>query len=246
MPTVLKILRGALNEIGVLAQGEDPATGDGDDALDLFNDFVDALGAERLAMYTVLRTAHTLTASRASDSIGPGGDINIERPLWIDAAMLVIDTTASIPAEISLEVLTDQGYAAWPNKTMEASQSRAIYYDHAFSSSGRGSVSYLPIPDVGTTQLVLYTPQAPIAQVSSLATVVTFPPAVRRMLRKNLALELAPSYPSAVVSKLLLKQAAESKAQFKSSNVRPLIRSCDPGLTNTGGAWNINTGSYKR
>lgn len=245
--TAKYFVEAALQEIGVLASGETAPGSEGVEALAIANDFLDALGAERLSMFSVLRTAHTLTSGTASYTIGAdGGNIDIDHPTWIEDAMLVIDTTASTPNEIPLRILTDGEYAAWPTKTLQAPQSNAIYYDHAWSA-GYGRIYVLPIPNVNTTQLVLYTPQQPASQFADYnTTAYTFPPAMRRMLRKNLALELAASYPAATVSPLLVQQAKESKSQFKSSNVRPLLKQGNRALSGPGGTWNLNTGSYNR
>lgn len=248
MPTAKYFIDGALQEIGVLASGETAQGSEGQEALAITNDFLDALGAERLSMFSVLRTARTLTSGVASYTIGSGGDINIARPLYLGQgdAMLVIDTSASTPTEVEIDVLTDEEYAVWPQKTLQASQSSAIYFDHAWSA-GLGRIYVLPIPNVATTQLVLYTPQAPASEFADYNTTsYTFPPAVRRMLRKNLALELAPSYPGCTVSPLLTQQANRSMTQFKSSNVRPLVGHGNPALVSRGGTWNINTGSANR
>lgn len=245
MPTILQIVRGALNEIGVLAGGEDPQAAEGADALSIFNDYIDSLGADRLAMYAVIRTVKTLASGTASYTIGTGGDISLVRPNWIQDAMLVLDSAASPPREVPLDILTDTEYAEWSDKARQGSSSQAIYFDHGWTA-GLGIVYPLPIPNVGTTQLVLYTPSEPIAQAASLTTSVTFPPGIRRMLRKNLALELAPSYPGAVISPLLMQQAAESKAKWKSSNVRPTTRGCDPALLRGGGWFDMDSGGYRR
>lgn len=246
MPTAKYFIDGALQELGVLATGETAQGSEGEEALAIANDFLDALGAERLSMFSVLRTATTLASGTASYTVGSGGTINIARPLYVDDATLVIDTTASTPTEIPIRVLTDGEYAVWPTKTLQAPQSMAIYYDHGWSA-GLGRIYPLPIPNVATTQLVLYTPQAPASQFADYnTTVYTFPPAVRRMLRKNLALELAPSYPAATVTPLLVQQANRSMTQFKSTNVRPLLKQGNRALSGCGGTWNPNTGSYNR
>lgn len=246
MPTAKYFIDGALQELGVLATGETAQGSEGDEALNLANDFLDALGAERLSMYAVLRTATTLVSGTASYTVGSGGTINIVRPLYIDDAAIVYDTTATIPVEIAIPVLTDAAYAAWPTKTLQAPQSMAVYYDHGWSA-GLGRLYPLPIPNVGTTQLVIYTPQAPATQFADYNTTsYTFPPAVRRMLRKNLALEFAPSYPAATVTPLLVQQAKESKSQFKSSNVRPLLKQGNRALSGPGGTYNPNTDRYNR
>jgi hypothetical protein len=197
-------------------------------------------------MYAVVRTTKTLTANVASYTIGSGGDINLVRPLWIEDAAIVLDITATDATEIGIDVLTDEQYARWPLKSLKASQALALYYDHGWTA-GLGKLYPLPIPNVSTTQLVIYTPQQPASQFADYNTTsYTFPPAVRRMLRKNLALELAPSYPASVVSSLLLQQAKDSKAQFKSSNVRPLLREGNRALTGPGTTYNPNTDRYNR
>jgi hypothetical protein len=246
MPTAQYFVDGALREIGVLATGETAPGSEGDEALAIVNDCLDALGAERLSMYSVLRTAKTLASGTASYTVGSGGDLNIVRPTWIEDATLVYDTSASTPTELPIVILTDEEYAVWPQKTLQSSQSNAIYYDHSWAA-GLGLIYPLPIPDVATTQLVLYTPQQPATQFADYATTsYTFPPAVRRMLRKCLALELAPSYPGATVSPLLVQQAKEAKSQFKSSNVRPLLKRGNPALMGPNGTWNINVDRYNR
>lgn len=247
MPTALPLIKGALQDLGVLASGEDPPTSESDEALLLLNELVETLGLDRGMLFTVLRTAKTLASGTASYTIGSGGSINIARPIWIDDAMLVYDTTASTPTEIPIDVLNDEEYAGWPQKTLQAPLSQAIYYDHGWSA-GLGLIYPLPIPNVNTTQLVLYTPQDAVTSFADVNTTsYSLAKGVRRLLRKQLALELAPGYPAATVTPLLLKQAAESKAQFKSANVRPLLKRCDPALTGaSGGHWNINSDAPNR
>lgn len=244
MPTGLQIVTGALQEIGVVAAGQVAEGSEGTDALSILNDFLDALGVDRLAMHAVVRTVKALVSGTASYTIGTGGDISLVRPMWIESAMLIADTGATTLQEYPLDVLTDQQYAAWPEKALQQSQSRAIWFDHVWTA-GLGRVYPLPIPDVSTTSLVLYTPTEPISQIATLETSVTFPPGIRRMLRKNLALELAPSYPAASVTPLLISQAAESKAKWKQANVRPRNQACDNALLPNTGYWDIETGRYR-
>ena len=167
------------------------------------------------------------------------------RPVFLERAGLILDTGASTPLEVPIAVLTDAEYAAWPSKTEQASQPSAIWYNRAWSA-GLGLVHPLPIPNVGTTQLVLYAPGVAVAQFADLDTTdYTFPPGYARALRKNLALELAPSYPGAVVSNLLIQQASDSKRYVKRANVRSATKRSDPALTRRGGVWDMNTGSFR-
>lgn len=245
MPSATNFITGALQDLGVLAAGASPEGADGSDALTVLNQMRDALGLERLFMHTVVRTTKTLAASTASYTIGSGGDINIVRPVSIDHAMLVIDIAATEPTEVPIGNLDAAEYAAWPQKALEASRPEAIYYDKSWSA-GMGRIYPLPIPDVGTTQLVLYTPGVAVGSFADLTTNYTFPPGYERAIRKALALELAPSYPGAVISQLLVKQAAESKAWVKVANLQRMPLGCDPALTGGSGHWNIETDGRNR
>lgn len=237
MPSGLEFITGALHDLGVLAEGEAPSGQEAADALIVLNQMADALGIERLILYEIVRTTQTLTASTASYTIGTGGTINIVRPVWIDHAGLVVDTTATPPVEIPISVLTDDEYARWPSKTLTSTQPYAIWYDYKWTA-GLGTVFVLPIPTVSTTQLVLYTPGVAVAQFANLSTVYTFPPGYQRALRKNLALEIAPMF-HASPSPLLVNQAIESKAAIKRANHRPSHIQCDPALVGPSGTWNI-------
>lgn len=244
MATARQIITGALQDLGVLAGGETASAEDAEDARDALNEMGEALGLERLTLYKTVRTTKTLAASTASYTIGSGASISLVKPLWIDRAGLIIDTSASDPNEVKIDVLTDDEYAAITTKTLEASQSSAIWYDHGHDSSGYGLIYPLPIPDVGTTQLVLYTPGGEVAEFADLTTEYALPRGLQRALRKNLALEIAPMF-EREPSTRLVQQAEHSKAAFKMANVRPLRMRCDDAIVGrTAGAWNIETGSY--
>lgn len=230
----------------MLALGQTPTGAESDDALIVLNLLADALGIERLLLYALTRTTTTLASGTASYTIGSGGSIDVARPTWIESAGLVLDTAATTPSEIPLPILTDDEYARVPQKTLQSSQPSAIWYDHGFDVDGYGLIYPLPIPDVATTQLVLYTPSGAVSQFADLTTAYTYPKGYGRALRKVLALELAPMYPMVTPSPFLVRQAADAKAAIKMSNVRPDERACDPGLlSQRGGHWNINAGAYR-
>ena len=219
MPTANDFITRALRLLNVLDPTETPSPEDSELGLDVLNDWIDSLGVERQTIYYVTRTTQTLTASTASYTIGSGGTINIARPVWIQRAGLVLDTSASTVTEVPIRVLTDDEYALWPQKTLTSSLATAIYYDHNWSA-GLGLIRPLPIPTVSTTQLVLYTPTAltEFADISSKA--YTFPPAYRRALTYNLANELAIHYPSVQPDPRIAKYAVDSLAAVKRGNMR--------------------------
>lgn len=218
MPSANDFAAAALRLLNVIQPGEDPPSEDGTVAFDVLNRWIDALGTQRQTIYFLTRTTLTLVSGTASYTIGTGGTINIARPLWIDHAGLVIDTSASTVSEVTIRVLTDDEYARWSQKTLQSSLAAAIWYDHNWSA-GLGLIRPLPIPNVGTTQLVLYTPTA-IVQFADQSTDYTFPPGYQRAIVHNLAQELTAYYPAAQPPPMLGKLAADSLLDIKRGNLR--------------------------
>lgn len=241
--TGLDLVSGSLKLLGVLAAGETATGNDAQDALSRLNDMVDAWNLERLFIFTIVRTPKTLGSGTASYTIGTGGSINIVRPLWIDHAGLIIDTSASTPSEIPIEVFTDQRWQGIPQKTLQSGLAQGIFYDHAWSA-GLGLVYPWPIPNVGTTQLVLYAPGTAVAAFADLTTDYTFPPGYKRMLRYNLAVELAPEFGRALDS-TVATIAERTIGNVKRANSRPRELRCDPAVTGRRGAFDIRTGGYR-
>lgn len=230
----------ALRTIGALGAGETP---DGDqtaDALDRLNDLIDAWGTQRLTIYALTRTTKTLTASTATYTIGTGGAINIVRPVWIQNAGLILDTTATVPVEVPIDLFTDDEWAALPAKTLTSPLVSGIYYDHGWAS-GLATISVYPIPTVGTTQLVLYCPTALTSM--ALATGYAFPPGYARLLRYGLAFELAEEWGLTANVDRVEAKYREAMADVKRANTRISELSTDPALWGGGGVYNIYSDS---
>ena len=164
---------------------------------------------------------------------GTGGTINILRQLWIDAAGLILDTSETSPDEVPIRVLTDDEYAAWTPKTFQSTYATGIWYDHNWSA-GLGLIRPLPIPNVSTTQLVIYTPTA-VIQFADQSTNYTFPPGYQRAIVYNLALELTMYYPAAAIPPNLAKAAVDSLADLKRANLRIDHLVLDPALAGLSG-----------
>ena len=218
MPSANDLGTRALQLLGVIDPTETPASEDSELYLDVLNDWIDELGTQRQSIYYELRTAHTLVSGTASYTIGSGGTINIVRPLWIERAGLIIDTTASTPVEVPIRVLTDDERADVPQKTLQSNLVMGVWYDHNWSA-GLARVFVYPIPNVSTTQLVLYTPQA-LTEFADLSTDYTFPPGYRTAILWNLANELAPFYPSVKPDPRIAAKAADKLAWIKRGNMR--------------------------
>lgn len=197
--------------------GETPTDDEMVDALAWLNSMIDAWGLHNLTKYMLLRTATTLVSGTASYTVGSGGTINIVRPTEIRHAGLILDTGAATPVEAPITVLDDDAYAAWPQKTYQTTYTRAVYYDHNWAA-GLGKLYPLPIPSVGTTQLVIYTPVS-IAEFADRTTDYTFPNGYEEALEYNLALRIATPFGRTVPDVVALT-ARSSLAILKRANLR--------------------------
>ncbi len=216
MATVLDVVSGSLVDIGVLAAGETPVAADADGALAALNDLIDQWRTERMTIPFVTRTEKTLTANDGQYTVGTGGDFNILWPSIInDVRLLLTDPTPDF--ELPLIKLTDDAYAGIPEKALTAPYPTSWYYNPTFAS-GLGTIDFWPVPTLSTLKAVMYTPTA-VTAFSALSTTITLPPAWARMLRKNLALEIAPSY-KIQPEPILIQQALASMAAVKRSNFR--------------------------
>jgi hypothetical protein len=242
MPSANDFVTSALRKLGVLEASETPSSADMELGFDALNDMVDAWALEPLMIHALLRTTKTLAASTASYTIGTGGSINIVRPVRIENgdALLIQDTTATYPIEIPFHVFTDQEWRHLSQKTATGTAPTGMYYDHK-EASGLGTIYVYPIPTVGTTQLVLYTPLA-ITEFAAQSTNYTFAPGYRRAIIHNLAIELSADFavPADIHDKVE-RIAIASKAAIKRRNYRPTELSMDPAFIGHGGAYNIES-----
>ena len=226
----------SLADLGVLAAGETPDEGDLDFCRRAFNRQLDQYAAERLQIYTVTATTWTIVADGITQSytVGSGGDINIPRPIYVNHVTFKY-TPQSLPIEIPLRSYDDDEWALLTIKTLTSSLPTGFYYNPTYPFA---TLSLWPIPvsPPGNLTGVLYAPEQ-IGEILSVNTIISLPPGYRRMIVKNLALEVAPNYQRNVAPEL--RQAAEeSMGVVKQSNSRV------PQMDLTGGMGDRLRGAY--
>ena len=235
----------ALQEIGALAQGETTSAADEQAALAVLQRLVNSWGADRLSMYQLLRTVKTLTSGTRDYTIGSGGAIDIVRPEWIDRASLILDSTATDPIELPIEVWTEQRWVAVALKTLDAGTVQGIYYDRGFSPTAgtiRGTISTYPTVNVSNVQLVLYSPAAIVGFVNPMIEYL-FPPGYEDAFHYDLSFRLQRPW-AKPADPLLAAQRGEALARIHAANRMPVELTCDRALVGSGG-YNINTGSSR-
>lgn len=241
MATVVRDLAiRTLRLLGVLAVGQVPSAGQAQVFLEGLNDWLDEKKADRPLIYTVARDTATLTPSAASFTVGTGGAINIGRPMFLDHVNYV-DNSVSPALEIPLgRLLTDDEYAAIPNKALTSIRPQAAYYRPDFPL---GMLIPWPISTGASLLWAVYHPVA-VDEFADINVTVALPPGYRRMLITNLAVDLAPIF-QRDVPPLLVRTAAQSMAVVMRANDRPREIMFPPEalIGSAGYAWNFRTGS---
>jgi len=237
MPTALDLITRSYRLFGYLDPIETPEAEDANQGLETLNELVEHLGTMRQTVYIVERSAHPLSASTQSYTIGAGGVFNIARPQNIEYWSITPDRAATPVYELPFRrPLTVEEWQRIPVKGTTGSYPTDIYYDHGWTA-GLGTIQVYPIPTTSNPDLILYTPTA-LAAFADLTTNYTFPRGYLRMLRYQLAVELAEEKGRPITDKLE-KKATEALAAVKRANFRPKPMQFDAAIAGVGRPFNI-------
>lgn len=232
--TVADLGAQVLRRLNVVQPGVTPTPEDLADFLLMLNDFIDSVcGLEKLLIYSITRTTWTIVSGTGTYSVGPSGDVNIVRPIYIDQIKYQ-DTSGTLTEERPLWPLTDAQYENLPFKTQTNPLPSMVYYNPTFPTA---SLKLLLVPTSTTLQGVLYANTA-VTRFGALTDVIALPPGYNRFLRDNMAVECAPTWRDGLpLDPGIVRSAMESKANLKRANIRPLDMAVP---TFRGGFYDIN------
>lgn len=243
--TANDLIARSMRTLGVLASGETATSDEASDGLTVLNNMVDMWATERLTIYTTTRNVFDLSSSTQEYTIGSGGTFDIVRPLWISAASIIIDKTASASEKLELPLPAGLTVTQWQEvaiKGLESTYPTQFYYDDNWVA-GLAKISVWPIPRTANSQLVLYVPTA-LTQFADLTTAYTFPPGYEETLRYQLALRLGPEFGVPVTPDVRLL-AMQSLGNIKRVNIHTEELSIDAALMAHGGRYDWRTDRYR-
>jgi hypothetical protein len=217
MTTVLDLVTEALVTVKALAVGETAPPAMSNTGLTRFNEVLEALSIQNLAVYSTTQTTFPLVAGTASYTIGPTGAVVAQRPPFLATAYVRYQGT-----DFPVEVHTEEEYARLSLKSQPGIPQWLIY-DPAYPN---GVMVLWPVPDQAAT-LTIYQNTA-FAAAATLFDTVALPPGYRRMIRLMLAWELVTDYPGMTGPELdkLQADAAGAIGLVKRNNKKPaLLRS---------------------
>ena len=226
MATVRGICTDALREIGVLGEDEVMSAAQGQFALLRFQNQIDAWAADRLTLSVQSRTSITWPTSTSTQTIGPSGDIDTQRPVWINNLTYVIPGTAP-EVEVIMAPMDQDSYAVQSIKALQSQLPLQFFYQTSIDTV-LGSLYLWPQPAQELT-LYLYAPQAVTVPVT-LDDTLLGPPGYQDAFMYQLAKRLCRPFGRPVTPDLL-QDAREAWAVMKRPNVEPGLVSVDAALT---------------
>ena len=249
MATVRSIITQALQEIGVDSQGDGISAADAVVALERFQNQLDAWQADALTLAVNAQLTFTMPGSTNTFTLGPSGDINTQRPVYIDAMTYVVPGS-SPEVETIMAPMNDDQWDVLSIKTLTSSLPTQFYYNTSFSTL-LGTIFVWPTPTQDVTVYV-YVKQGPGVPVA-LSSTILGPPGYQEAFMYQLALRLMTPFARSPNDVPLLVGpqglANQAFARIKRANMQPGLLGVDAALVPTsGGAYNVlndsNTGYY--
>jgi hypothetical protein len=203
--TVKELVYDALRLIGVIEVAQGPSPDEFNELLRILNTMLDAWRTERLMAYTIISTAYT---------VGADGSVRIPHAVRVEGIWVKADGFLGQARMLNNQtrylggVFNDEGYPT-----------SALWFNP-------------PIP-VGMT--VAVETWIELLAFSSINDPVLVPQGYLEAMEYNLALRIAPRYKDAMVSPLVLENAATSKANIKRMNRQTPLLELDRALLGGGG-----------
>jgi hypothetical protein len=231
------LISASLRLIGAIAPGETPSATEATDGLASLNRMLDSWSNEGLMIYTLTKEASIpLTPAKNAYTLGASGDLT-SRPMEIERATI---QDAASGVEYPINPLTASEWAGIQLKTNQSNYPYAMFDDGGYPQR---TIYLYPTPSAAN-KLNLYTLR-PLTTISTLDTVLSFPPGFERALVFNGAIELSAEYGGAPPSDMVMMNASEAKNSIKRSNFRQSHLRCDSAIRSAG-KFNIETGDYNR
>lgn len=224
MPSVGDIITGALQDITVVAAGEESAPEDLAVGLNRLNALLASWSLDGTNLYTKKRRTLQLQANKQDYEIGPNAaDFNVPRPILWETAACILQGTQGFRSEVS--ILTSKQWAAIRDLAATQLAPDKVYLDTDFLiADGRSAVHVHPIPI--TAPLLEVFGWEVLAQFALVTDPFLFPAGYERAIRAALAIELLPSFPSGELDQnragALIAIAKDAKQLLQNANLQAI------------------------
>jgi hypothetical protein len=237
MALVRAIIADALVELGVIAPGGSVSASIEATGLNRIQSMIDAWAANRLTLSLQLRTVFTMPSGTSSIQVGPGGAVNIGRPMWLNTVNYIIPGS-SPEVEVPIGQMDEDAYAALSIKELQSALPIQSFYQTNLSDVF-GTLFLWP-QVTQNVEIVIYSPQA-VTVPTTLATDLIGPPGYRDAFMYGLAERLiTPLGVKAEDVPMLAEHAARAWTTMTRPNIMPGVLIVDAALVpHSGAGYNI-------
>lgn len=237
--TAGELINSALRLIGQLAEAEVPSAATSQDALTAFNQMIDSWNTERLSVFCTQDQVYTWPVNEIKRTLGPTGDIDLspqQRPILVDDSTYFRDPQTNV--SYGIKMINQNQYNGIAVKTVTSTYPQVMFVNMTFPD-----IEMYIYPKPTRSLEFHFISVQPLAEPTSLSTVIAMPPGYLRALRYNLAMELAPEFgvePSPQVQRI----AMTSKRDLKRINNPDDLMTLPYAVVANRQRFNIYAGNY--
>lgn len=243
MPTQLDVVRDALIELNVLAPHEDLQPKDFEVAQRALQRMLDTWRTQELLCFQIETVTVPISEAKPFMTVGPGGDVDRMRPVYLDRISAVQDPGAPNELEVHLEIIrTAQRWQSVVSKTVPSTWPNYVYVEMTMPQV---RLTFWPVLQGQQLSARLYLPVS-LDQFPDLTTNITFAPGYAEAIHYSLAVRCATLFGVPLTAELR-DMAASRVADVKRTNIVPDEMTIDPALPgmNRGGSYDVYTDSYR-
>lgn len=255
----------AARDLGCLRAGQTLSADIENDILIAANQMLDSMLIDQLAITAYPAQVFTLTAGVQQYTIGPSEvapNFTAARPTEIEDANIILNTVSPV-LRTPLDIINVDQWANIPVQSLPNTLPTRLYYVKDFNiTTGAGTILIWG-GAISNYQLELFAwDQTVLRQFADLTTAYIYPNGYERMIRKCLAVEIAPLMtmysksaradhpmaPSADMLALVIKQAGEARYAVESFNAPAPILTGDAAFLGQSArqGWNYLLGTNSR
>lgn len=255
----------AARDLGCIRAGQTLSTDVVTDIQMVANQMLDAWLIEELLVLESPASVFTLTAGLQIYTIGPSEtapNFTSARPTLVNLANIILNTVSPV-LRTPLEVINEEQWGSIPVQSLPQTLPTRLYYEKSFNTSTGAARILIWGGAISAYQLELFTPdQAVLAQFTDTTTAHLLPPAYTRLIRKSLAVEIAPLMtmyskaaraentlaPSTEMLALVQRQAEDARRAVEGYNADDPILTGDPAFLGNSArrGWNYLLGTNGR
>lgn len=226
-PTAMDLVQDVLELLQVYAPGETISDADAQRTLSVIDDMLDVWSNLTLSCFTILEQSFPLIAGQQSYTVGPGGNINGQRPIKIldgPGTAYVQDFNGN---NQGVSVVARDQWNMYGNRSglITSDFPDTLFYDPQYPL---GIINVYPSPTIGYT--MFFDSYSQLSGLSSLTAVLSLPPGYKRAIVTNAAVSAKPYFKTGQLDTLIIAEAMKTHGDIKRSNMRPNVAIMEPEL----------------